>query len=130
MELIAIVEDITRARHELAALTDVDPARLQLCHTVINDLEDTLEEIILKPWIPRTLVETEGAIHRTMQRIKEVEQLVVDAAEPMLQRKVQEEMWRFNVALLSLATLRFQLDVLFEAAARLIERMPPQTYVD
>lgn len=119
MELIEIVEDITRARQELAALTDLDPARLELCHRVINGLEDTLEEIILKPWIPITSVEIEGAIHRTMQRVEEVEQLIVDAA-PMLERKQPDEIFRFSVALIALATLNFQLQVLLEAQMHLL----------
>src|ERR1700731_1099106 len=44
---------------------------------------------------------------------------IVDA-----ERKVQEEMWRFGIALLSLATLRLQRDVLFEAAAKLFGEGP------
>lgn len=130
MELIEIVEDIARARGELAALTDLSPARLQLCHTVINDLEDEIENTLLKPWIPRTYDGVQTAILATMQNMEQVEAWIAEAGGPMLQKKIPDEMWRFNLALLTLATLRFQLDVLFEAAAALIERMPPQPTVD
>jgi hypothetical protein len=42
----------------------------------------------------------------------------------VLERKLPDELWRFNVALISLSTLRFQLEVLFEAAAKLTQTGP------
>src|SRR5258708_40028436 len=101
MELIEIVEDITRARQELAALTDMDPARLQLCDSVVSNLENEIENTVLRPWIPATYPMAQGAIIGTLDRIKEVEQMIVDAAPGMLVRKLPDEMIRFGVAQLT-----------------------------
>ena len=104
MEMIEILTDVARSRAELAALTDVDPARRQFCDDVISCLENELEVTILKSWIPRTFAGVESAILGTLQRIEETEQLIIDAAVPMLIKKQPDEMIRFNVALLSLHT--------------------------
>lgn len=130
MEMIQILTDVAQARAELAdlALTDVDPARLDLCDACIGCLENELEITIVRPWIPATYPEVQSAISATMQNIEQVEEWIVEATVPMLENKIPEEMWRFHIARLSLEALRFQLDVLFEVAAALI--MPPQTYVD
>ena len=127
MEMIEILNDVARSRQELAdlALTeDVDPARLQFCDDVITRLEHEIELTIFKPWIPKNFGAVESAILGTLQRIEETEQLIVDAAVPMLIKKQPDEMIRFNVALLSLHTLRFQLQMLFDAAVRMYNRLP------
>ena len=128
MELIEILKDVARSRQELAALTDLDPARLQFCDDVISRLENELEVTILKPWIPTTYPKVQCAIIGTMQRIEETEQLIVDAAPTVLVNKQPDEMLRLGIAQLSLSTLRFQLQTLFEAAAHLYNKFPPSHY--
>jgi hypothetical protein len=123
MQMTEILTDLSRAKQELAALS-LTPDRLKLCTTVISELESTLETILTVAWIPRSLPKLQGAIAATLANIEDVEQLIVEAAGPMLIRKQAEEMVRFHIAVISLSTLRFELNVLFEAAARLIERMP------
>ncbi len=124
-----IISEVARAKHELRALK-VSPARKRICRIAVNDLAATLDGILTEPWIPRDGIELHAAILGTLQNIEAVEQMIVDAAVPMLERKRADELFRFNIALLDLATLRFTLDVLFDAAAatatRLMERYQPQ----
>jgi hypothetical protein len=121
MQVTDILTDLSRAKQELAALT-LDAARLKVCTTAITDLESTLEDILTTAWIPRSSSGLHAAILATLANIEDVEQLIVEAAGPMLIRKQADEMVRFHVALLSLATLRFELEMLFVAAAKLIEQ--------
>jgi hypothetical protein len=124
MEILEILTDVARSRQELAALTDLDPARFHLCETVINSLENEIEHTVLSAWMPRTYPAIEGAILATMRNIAEVELLIEDAAPAVLVGKLPDEIIRFGVALLVLATLRLQLRTLFEAAAKLYSQIP------
>jgi hypothetical protein len=124
MQIIEIVSDLARAKHELAVLTSLDPARLKLCTTAINDLETILEQVLTVAWIPSTLPELHGATTAMLKNIHEVEESVIEAAGPMLNRKLPDEMVRFNVALIGLSTMKFQLNIMFEAAGKIITGMP------
>lgn len=123
MEMLEILTDVATARRELAALTDMDPARLHFCDDVIRCLENELEVTILKPWIPKTFAGCEAAIVGTLQRIEETEELIVQATPAVLLNKFPDHLIRLNVALLSLATLRFQLRTLFDVAATLYHKV-------
>ncbi len=125
MQIIEIIGDVSQAKRELAALKDLEPARLQRCTTAIHDLEETLEELITIPWVPRTLPGIEGAVLKVIQNIEQLENSIAEAGGPVLENKLPDEMLRFNVALLDLAAMRFTLKTLLEAAAALLVANPP-----
>jgi hypothetical protein len=76
MQIIEIIGDVSQAKRELAALRDLDPTRLKRCTTAIHDLEETLEELLTLPWIPRTLAGINGAISSVLNNIHKTEKLI------------------------------------------------------
>jgi hypothetical protein len=90
-------------------------------------LASTLEELLLQPWIPRSLDGMNGAVLKVIQNIEELENAIAEAGPPVLERKLPDEMLRFNVALLDLAALRFTLKTLLEAATALLMANPPKS---
>ena len=115
MQIIEIIGDVRQAKRELAALTDLDPARLKLCTTAIHDLEETLEELITLRWVPRTQAGLNGAIASVMNHIQKTEQLIGDRLDDVWERQLPDEVLRMDITLIVLDALRFQLSVLIEA---------------
>ena len=120
MQIIELVGDVTQAKHELAALTDSDPTRLQRCTTAIHDLESTLEELITLPWIPRTRAGLNGAIAAVLQNIHKTEKLIDDRVDDVWERQLPDEILRMDFTLIVLDALRFQLSVLMEARMHML----------
>jgi hypothetical protein len=120
MQIIEIIGDVRQAKRELAALTDLDPARLKLCTTAIHDLEETLEELITLPWIPRTLAGLDGSISSVLHNIRRTEKLVDDWVYEIWQRQLPDEVLRMDITLIVLDALKFQLNVLIEARLHML----------
>ena len=120
MQIIELIGDVTQAKHDLAALTDLDPARLRRCTTAIHDLEETLEELITLPWIPRTLVGVNGAMSAVLHNIHKTETLIGDRVDEIWDRQVPDEVLRMDITLIVLDALRFQLSALIEARVRML----------
>ena len=121
MQIIELIGDVTQAKHELATLTDLDPARFQRCTTAIHDLEETLEELITLPWIPKTLAGVNGAISAVLHNIHKTEKLIADRVDDVWDRQVPDEVLRMNITLIVLDALRFQLSALIEARMSMLK---------
>jgi len=93
-------------------------------------LEDTLHHISTAAWIPRSPRELHGAILATIQDIAYVESLIMQAAGPMVEGNQGDERVRFHVALITVAAMRYELEILFEAAARVVKQMLPTENVN
>jgi hypothetical protein len=115
MQIIEIIGDVSQAKRELAALTDLDPTRLKLCTTAIHDLEETLEDLITLPWVPRTMAGVTGAIAAVLHNINKTEKLIDDRLDDVWERQLPDEVLRMDITLIVLDALRFQLSVLIEA---------------
>jgi hypothetical protein len=120
MQIIEIISDVTQAKHELAALKDLEPARLKRCTTAIHDLEETLEQLITLPWVPRTLAGLNGAISSVMNNIRKTETLIGDRLDDVWERQLPDEVLRMDITLIVLDALRFQLGVLMEAQMHML----------
>src|SRR6266436_7430460 len=120
MQITEIVGDVSQAKRELAALKDLDATRLRRCITAIHDLEETLEELITLPWIPRTVPGLDGAIAAVLHNIRKTEKLIADRLDEIWKRQVPDEVLRMDITLIVLGALRFQLGVLIEARMKML----------
>lgn len=120
MQIIEIIGDVSQARRELDALQDLDPARMKRCTTAIHDLEETLEELITLPWIPRTVPGLNGSIAAVLNNIHKTETAIDASLDEIWERQVPDEVLRTDLALIALDTLRFQLGVLIEARMHIL----------
>jgi hypothetical protein len=115
MQIVEIIGDVSQAKHELATLTDLDPARLKLCTTAIHHLEEILEELITLRWVPRTMAGINGAIASVMNNIRKTEQLIDGRLDEIWNGQVPDEVLRMNITLIVLDALKFQFSALIEA---------------
>jgi hypothetical protein len=124
-----LVADLSQVKHDLdilMSLTDpilgtplIDAARSKNYTTAVDALETTLTDIITPPWIPKNLPKLNGCIAALSANATDLERMVSEASD-VLKRGLPDEMVGYKVVEISARVLRFQLDVLFEAVAKLM----------
>src|SRR5438445_12047453 len=84
MEIIEIVSDLGRAKHDLTYLqfdADIPPQRLERCTSAVRDLETVVSEILRTAWVPRTVPELTVSIACVQENLRRLQSDVDDALD-------------------------------------------------
>src|SRR5260370_12040029 len=114
MEIRQMIEDVARAKNDLAGLVldGVAPQRLKRCTSAVADLETGVAELLGTRWIPQTSPELTAAIYCVKANLRHLQSDVDDALAVVIERALPDEFLRVSTAMSMGRLLEHQLDVL------------------
>ena len=116
MDVQEMISDVARARAnliELASNTSVTPERLAKC-----------EELVITAWVPKNSYELTASIVCVNHNLKRVQSDIAAALDVVLLECRPDEMYRVWCAMSFVELLKFELDVLMTALARVMKNQP------
>ena len=119
MEIKQMIDDVARAKNDLAGLLDADipPRRLQRCQSAVADLETGVSEILGTAWIPRTVPELTVSIYQVRENMRRVQDQIDGCIDDVIDRAQPDELFRVWAAMAFGRLLEFELDALMSALA-------------
>jgi hypothetical protein len=123
MNIGTIVVDLANSRLQLDALKTnpaIEPRKLDYCTSIMGTLQNTIGELLVLRWIPRTVPGLDGAISSVLNNIRTTEAAIEDRIKEIWETQAPDEILRADLALIALDTLRFQLDALIEAKVLMV----------
>ncbi|SRR6266436_1761161 len=127
MEIRQMIEDVARAKNDLAGLVldGVAPQRLKRCTSAVADLETGVAELLGTRWIPQTSHEITAAIHCVKENLRRLQSDVDDAvdvnvAPNIFERALPDELFRVWMAMTFGRLLEFQLEALMDALSKVM----------
>ncbi len=118
MEVRQMIEDVARAKNDLAGLgADIPPQRLERCTSAVHDLETGVSELLGTAWIPRTVPELTASIYCVRENLRRLQSEIDDCIDDVIENGRPDEFFRVSTAMSFGRLLEFQLDALMSALA-------------
>ena len=127
MDIHDMLNDVCRARNDLAVLAVDDSVTLERftqCEVAALNLETVATELLTTAWVPKNSRELTACIVCVHKNLKHVQADIAAALDVVLLECRPDEMYRVWCAMSFAELLKFELDVLMTALAKVMEKEP------